>query len=119
MTVEKNPFAKFLTHFKKGDVLFREGDEGEEMFIIQSGRIAIKKQVKDGDTVLDFVFSHGNCSLGIMPGLHYVFFIHPENRLVLWPGGSRGYVNMDGSVPKADLARLRAFARKIEPTPNR
>ena len=74
---------------------------------------------RDGDTVLDFVFSPGNCSLGIMPGLHYVFFIHPENRLVLWPGGSRGYVNTDGSVPKADLARLRAFARKIEPTPNR
>ena len=74
---------------------------------------------KDGDTVLDFVFSPGNCSLGIMPGLYYVFFIHPENRLVLWPGGSRGYIHMDGSVPRADLARFRVFAKKIEPPPNR
>jgi CRP-like cAMP-binding protein len=43
-----NPFARFLTRYKQGDVLFREGDEGEEMFIIQSGRVAIKKRVKDG-----------------------------------------------------------------------
>ena len=52
MTAEKNPFAKFLTHFNKGHVLFSEGDDGEEMYIIQSGRVAIKKRVKDGDTVL-------------------------------------------------------------------
>jgi CRP-like cAMP-binding protein len=52
MTAEKNPFAKFLTHFNKGHVLFHEGDEGEEMYIIQSGRVAIKKKVKDGDTTL-------------------------------------------------------------------
>jgi len=52
MTAEKTPFAKFLTHFKKGDVLFREGDDGDEMYIIQSVRVAIKKQVKDGDTLL-------------------------------------------------------------------
>jgi CRP-like cAMP-binding protein len=52
MTAEKNPFAKFLTHFNKGHVLFNEGDDGEEMYIIQSGKVAIKKQVKDGETVL-------------------------------------------------------------------
>jgi len=52
MTVEKNPFARFLTHYDKGHVLFREGDDGEEMFIIQSGKVAIKKRVKDGDTTL-------------------------------------------------------------------
>jgi CRP-like cAMP-binding protein len=52
MTAEKNPFAKFLTHFNKGHVLFHEGDDGEEMYIIQSGKVAIKKQVKDGEAVL-------------------------------------------------------------------
>jgi CRP-like cAMP-binding protein len=49
---EKNPFAKFLTHFSKGHVLFHEGDEGDEMFIIQSGRVAIKKKVHDGEALL-------------------------------------------------------------------
>ena len=52
MTADKNPFAKFLTHFSKGHVLFNEGEDGEEMYIIQSGKVAIKKQVKDGETVL-------------------------------------------------------------------
>jgi CRP-like cAMP-binding protein len=45
-------FAKFLTHFPEGHVLFREGDHGEDMYIVQSGKVAIKKKVKDGETVL-------------------------------------------------------------------
>src|SRR5262245_40309104 len=49
---EKNPFAKFLTHFDNGHVLFHEGDEGDDMYIIQSGRVAIKKKVKDGEATL-------------------------------------------------------------------
>src|SRR5262245_37773604 len=49
---EKNPFAKFLTHFHKGQVLFKAGDAGEDMYIIQSGRVAIKKKVRDGEATL-------------------------------------------------------------------
>lgn len=75
-----------------------------------------KGEPKDGDTVTDFVFNPGNCSLGIMAGLYYVFFIRPENRQVLWVHGSRGYINLEGSVPKADIARFRALARKPEPS---
>ena len=71
-----------------------------------------KGEPKDGDTVTDFVFTPSNCSLGIMAGLYYVFFIRPDNRLVPWVNGSRGYINLDGSVPKADFARFREYARK-------
>ncbi len=52
MASEKNPFAKFLTHFSKGHVLFHEGDEGEDMYIIQSGKVAIKKRLKEGEATL-------------------------------------------------------------------
>jgi CRP-like cAMP-binding protein len=45
-------FAKFLTHFPEGHVLSREGDHGEDMYIVQSGKVAIKKRVRDGETVL-------------------------------------------------------------------
>jgi CRP-like cAMP-binding protein len=48
MSADKSPFARFLTHFAAGHVLFREGDAGEDMFIIQSGKVAIKKKVRDG-----------------------------------------------------------------------
>jgi CRP-like cAMP-binding protein len=49
MSAEKDTFARFLKHFPKGTVLFSEGDEGEDMFIIRSGRVAIKKRVPHGD----------------------------------------------------------------------
>jgi CRP-like cAMP-binding protein len=52
MAGDKNPFAKFLTRFEKGHVLFQEGDEGEDMYIIQSGKVAIKKRVPHGETTL-------------------------------------------------------------------
>ena len=57
---EKNPFAKFLTHYASGHVLFHEGDEGEEMFIIQAGRVAIKKKVKDGSETTLAVLEKGD-----------------------------------------------------------
>ena len=60
MAAEKNPFAKFLTHFAAGHVLFKEGEEGDEMYIIQSGRVAIKKKVKDGDSATLAVLEKGD-----------------------------------------------------------
>jgi CRP-like cAMP-binding protein len=52
MSSDRNPFARFLTHYDQGAVLFAEGEEGEDMYIVQSGRVAIKKKVKDGETTL-------------------------------------------------------------------
>jgi CRP-like cAMP-binding protein len=57
---EKNPFARFLTRYNKGQVLFREGDVGEEMFIVQSGRVAIKKKVRDGSEATLAVLEKGD-----------------------------------------------------------
>src|SRR4029077_14447565 len=36
----------------KGTVLFREGEPGKEMFVLQSGRVAISKKVRDVEKVL-------------------------------------------------------------------
>jgi CRP/FNR family transcriptional regulator, cyclic AMP receptor protein len=38
---------RFGKAFPKGSVLFREGDEGREMFVIRSGEVAISKTVRD------------------------------------------------------------------------
>ena len=45
MSEKGNPFAKFLSHHRKGDYIFREGDEGDEMYIIQTGRVSIQKVI--------------------------------------------------------------------------
>jgi CRP-like cAMP-binding protein len=52
MSAEKDSFARFLKHFAKGTVLFNEGDEGEDMYIIRSGQVAIRKRVPHGEIVV-------------------------------------------------------------------
>jgi CRP-like cAMP-binding protein len=52
MTAAKDPFARFLKHYEEGSVLFDEGDEGEEMYIIRSGKVAIKKRVPHGEVTV-------------------------------------------------------------------
>lgn len=45
MSGKESPFAKFLTTYKKGDFVFHEGQEGDEMYIVQSGKVAIRKNI--------------------------------------------------------------------------
>src|SRR5450432_1135071 len=52
MAGEKDPFSQLLKHFPKGHVLFSEGDDGEDMFIIRAGKVAIKKKVPHGEVTL-------------------------------------------------------------------
>ena len=45
MSGKESPFAKFLTHYKKGDFVFRQDEEGDQMYIVQSGQVAIRKSI--------------------------------------------------------------------------
>jgi len=52
MSAEKDPFAQFLKHFDAGTTLFEEGDDGEELYIVRSGKVAINKKVPHGEVTL-------------------------------------------------------------------
>jgi CRP/FNR family cyclic AMP-dependent transcriptional regulator len=52
MGAEETLFQRFGKEFSKGTILFREGEAGREMFVLQSGRIAISKRVRDEEKVL-------------------------------------------------------------------
>ena len=52
MGAEETLFNKFGKDIPKGTVLFREGDPGKEMYVLQSGRVAISKKVRDVEKVL-------------------------------------------------------------------
>src|SRR5271165_2957840 len=45
-------FSRFGREFRAGEVLFREGERGEEMYVIQSGVVQILKHVGDADRPL-------------------------------------------------------------------
>lgn len=51
MTTE-GALARFSRELPAGSILFREGDRGEEMFVIQSGQVRIVKRVANGEKVL-------------------------------------------------------------------
>jgi CRP/FNR family transcriptional regulator, cyclic AMP receptor protein len=46
---------RFGKSFAEGTVLFREGDEGREMFVIRSGQVAISKRVRDVEKQLSIL----------------------------------------------------------------
>jgi hypothetical protein len=52
MSGRESPFAKFLSHFTKGQFVFHEGEEGDEMYIIQSGKVSICKNIRNKKTTL-------------------------------------------------------------------
>jgi CRP-like cAMP-binding protein len=45
-------FVKFGKRFPAGTVLFHEGDRGEEMFILQSGKVKISKKIRGVEKTL-------------------------------------------------------------------
>jgi CRP-like cAMP-binding protein len=49
---EEQLFWKFGKDFPKGTILFREGDPGHEMFIIQKGKVRVRKRVGGAEKVL-------------------------------------------------------------------
>ena len=59
--------------------------------------------------VRDFPFGPGNCSLGLLPGVEYVFY-PDENNFVLIFSGSFGFINAEGNDVKPRLEALRQQA---------
>src|SRR5437764_13910811 len=52
MAGEDALFQRFGKEFKRGDVLFKEGDVGKEMYVIQAGKVNITKTVRDTEKIL-------------------------------------------------------------------
>jgi CRP-like cAMP-binding protein len=45
-------FQRFGKEFAQGTVLFREGEPGKEMYVVQQGRVTVSKQVGDVQKIL-------------------------------------------------------------------
>jgi CRP/FNR family transcriptional regulator, cyclic AMP receptor protein len=45
-------FARFGRSFRAGDVLFMEGDTGEEMYVVQTGSVQVSKRIGDEERPL-------------------------------------------------------------------
>jgi CRP-like cAMP-binding protein len=52
MGAEETLFQRYGKEFPRGTVLFREGEPGKEMFVLQAGKVAIMKKVRDAEKLL-------------------------------------------------------------------
>jgi CRP-like cAMP-binding protein len=52
MTTDDSLFQRFGREFPRGSVLFREGEPGGEMYVIQRGAVRISKRVGEAEKVL-------------------------------------------------------------------
>jgi CRP/FNR family cyclic AMP-dependent transcriptional regulator len=52
MGKEEQLFWKFGKEYPRGTLLFHEGDPGREMFIIQKGKVQVRKKVGAGEKIL-------------------------------------------------------------------
>ncbi|MGH9798653.1 MAG: cyclic nucleotide-binding domain-containing protein, partial [Candidatus Polarisedimenticolia bacterium] len=41
----RDPFKEFTVTFKKGEAIYREGDLGSEMYVVQSGAVRIFRDI--------------------------------------------------------------------------
>jgi len=52
MAVESDLFGKFGRHVDAGKIIFQEGEEGDQMYIIQAGKVRISRRIAGKEHVL-------------------------------------------------------------------
>ncbi|RMH38586.1 MAG: cyclic nucleotide-binding domain-containing protein [Deltaproteobacteria bacterium] len=82
---DRQLFERFGSTFPPGHVLFREGDAGSEMYVIQSGEVEISRALRGRDTVI----------------------------AVLGPGEFFGEMAIVNNRPRSATATVRAEARLL------
>jgi CRP-like cAMP-binding protein len=117
MSAEKDSFAKFLKHFSKGTVLFNEGDEGEEMYIIRSGKVAIKKRVAHGEITVAVLekgdFFGEMAMLEHIPRTAGAEVVEDGDLIVI---GSDIFGDMVKSNPEIGVRMLRKYSLRLRET---
>jgi CRP-like cAMP-binding protein len=117
MSAEKDSFARFLKHFSKGTVLFSEGDEGEDMYIIRSGQVAIKKRVPHGEIVVAMLekgdFFGEMAMLERIPRTAGAEMVEDGDLIVI---GSEIFGDMVKSNPEIAVRMLRKYSLRLRET---
>jgi CRP-like cAMP-binding protein len=117
-------FWKFGKDFPKGTVLFREGELGRDMFIIQKGKVQVRKKVGTTEKVLaelsDGEFFGEMALLMGMDRSATVEVIEDSKILVVSPDTFesllKGNIEIALKMLKKMASRLRALDERLETT---
>jgi len=101
--------------YKAGDVIFREGDKAEELYVIQSGKVEIRL----GNRVLDTLPEHsifGEMALIDSAPRSATAIAATDVKLV--PVGEKQFLFLVSRTPHFALNVMRALARRLRATNN-
>ncbi len=98
-----------IVQFRNPDKLSEVGEVVEAKFEVKE---VFKGEPPRSGVVRDIPYGIGNCSLGLLAGVEYVFF--PEEHELVSFGGSFGLINPDGTEMKSRLDELRNLGNRSQ-----
>lgn len=108
-------FARFGREFEPGDVLFREGESGDVMFVLQSGAVRITKSVGGEDKALAVLgpgeFVGEMAILNAKPRTATATVIEPTRSLVI---DARTLEQMVTRSPEIALRLIKKLAKRLD-----
>ena len=107
MKIEKNLFQRYVKAFEPGQVIFKEGDQGSEMFIIIQGEVEIRKR-----TSMDTARTLSTFKPGDVFGEMAIIEKKPRSATAIATKASRMLV-MNEPLFLAMIERNPDFARKM------
>ncbi len=114
---EKRFAGEHAVDFQDGDFIFKEGDEGREMYIVQRGEVQIIKKTPNGTLKLARLHKGGFVGemalLESLPRSASAQAVGPTRLLVLQPGGFLLNIRRDPTLAFEMMQRL---SRRIRVT---
>lgn len=99
-----------VRNFKAGDIIFREGDAGNEVFVVKSGRV----EVRNGERLLDELSDHdlfGEMALVDTSTRSATAVAKTDVEVI--PLTEKQFVYLVGEVPYFALKVMRVMARRL------
>jgi CRP-like cAMP-binding protein len=109
------PLQKFAKFYQPGAVVFREGDEGEEMYIIQKGKVRISKSFA-GKLYVIAVLSKGDFfgEMAIVNRIKRTATVTAMDAVELLAFDREGLVNMITKNARVGLSIIDKLCRRLQ-----
>ena len=113
----REKFQKSIVRFKRGEVIFQEGELGTEMYIIQSGKVRIYKEMEGAQQTLA-IFEKGDFfgEMAILEGLPRTATAVAEEDCELIRVNSANFVQMIRVNPEIAIRIMRKLSTRLRET---
>ena len=114
MGAEETLFQRFGKELSKGTVLFREGDPGKEMYVLQSGKVAISRRVRDVEKVLA-TLGPGEFfgEMALLDQGPRTATVKPATPMSLYVIGAREFASLTEEFPHVTRKLLQGLTRRL------